>query len=119
MILDKIKEMGDNLKMLERQDRLQYLVDKARQVDPLPESAKIESNRIHGCASKLWIIGGEREDGTMIYQVDGDAYITRGTAKVVTDIVMARNVLMLQNLRLKVSCLLESKNFLQCNVRMV
>ena len=87
MLLDKIKEMGDNLKMLERQDRLQYLVDKARQIDPLPESAKIESNRIHGCASKLWIIGGEREDGTMIYQVDGDAFITRGTAKVVTDIV--------------------------------
>ena len=78
MLFDKIKEMGENLRMLERQDRLQYLVDKARQVEPLPESAKIESNRIHGCASKLWIIGGEREDGTMMYQADGDAFITKG-----------------------------------------
>ena len=87
MILNRIKEMGDNLKMLEGHDRLQYLVDKARDVEPLPDVVKTEDNRIHGCASKLWIIGGAKEDGTMRYQVDGDAWITKGTAKVVTDIV--------------------------------
>ena len=87
MVLEKIKEMGENLKMLERQERLHYLIDKARQVEPLPETVKTEQNRIHGCASKLWIIGGVREDGTMMYQADGDAFITKGTAKLVTDIV--------------------------------
>lgn len=87
MLLDKIKEMGDNLKMLEGADRLQYLVDKAKEVEPLPDAAKIEQNRIHGCASKLWIIGGADTENKMRYQVDGDAFITKGTAKVVTDIV--------------------------------
>ena len=87
MVLDKIKEMGDNLKMLEGTDRLQYLVDKAKEVEPLPDAAKIEQNRIHGCASKLWIIGGADVENKMRYQVDGDAFITKGTAKVVTDIV--------------------------------
>jgi len=87
MLLDKIKEMGDNLKMLEGTDRLQYLVDKAKEVEPLPDAAKIEQNRIHGCASKLWIIGGADAENKMRYQVDGDAFITKGTAKVVTDIV--------------------------------
>ena len=87
MILDRIEEMGNNLRMLEGHDRLQYLVDKARDVEPLPEIVKTEENRIHGCASKLWIIGGAKDDGTMRYQVDGDAWITKGTAKVVTDIV--------------------------------
>ena len=87
MIIDKIKNMGDNLKMLEGHDRLHYLIDKAKEVEPLPESAKTEENRIHGCASKLWLIGGTRDDGTMMYQVDGDAHISKGTAKVVTDIV--------------------------------
>ena len=87
MILDRIKEMGDNLKMLEGHDRLQYLVDKAKEVEPLPEAAKIEQNRIHGCASKLWIIGGADSKQNMRYQVDGDAFITKGTAKVVTDLV--------------------------------
>ena len=79
--------MGDNLKMLQGHDRLQYLVDKAKEVDPLPDAAKNEQNRIHGCASKLWIIGGADKDNNMRYQVDGDAHITKGTAKVVTDIV--------------------------------
>lgn len=87
MILDRIRDMGDNLRMLEGHDRLQYLVDKAKEVEPLPDAAKTEDNRIHGCASKLWIIGGAKDDGTMMYQVDGDAHITKGTAKVVTDIV--------------------------------
>jgi cysteine desulfuration protein SufE len=87
MIADKITEMGDNLKLLEGHDRLHYLIDKARDIDPLPESAKTDENRIRGCASKLWVIGGTREDGTMNYQVDGDAHISKGTAKIVTDIV--------------------------------
>jgi len=87
MINDKIKEMGDNLKMLRGHDRLQYLVDKAKEVELLPDAAKTEQNRIHGCASKLWIIGGADTENKMRYQVDGDAHITKGTAKVVTDIV--------------------------------
>ena len=87
MLIEKIKEMGDNLKLLEGTDRLQYLVDKAKEVDPLPDSLKTEENRIHGCASKLWIIGGADNNNKMKYQVDGDAFITKGTAKVVTDIV--------------------------------
>ncbi len=87
MIIDKIKEMGDNLRMLEGHDRLHYLIDKAKDLEPLPEVVKTEENRIRGCASKLWLIGGVREDGTMMYQVDGEAHISKGTAKVVTDIV--------------------------------
>ena len=87
MIADKITEMGDNLRLLEGHDRLHYLIDNAKGMEPLPEAAKIDDNRIRGCASKLWIIGGTKEDGTMMYQVDGDAHISKGTAKIVTDIV--------------------------------
>jgi|TARA_R100000027_G_scaffold21880_1_gene15842 cysteine desulfuration protein SufE len=98
MILDKIKEMGDNLRLLEGHDRLHYLIDKAKEVEPLPDAAKIESNRIRGCASKLWLIGGARDDGTMMYQVDGDAHISKGTAKVVTDIVNGEHRSVVANL---------------------
>ena len=87
MIANKITEMGDNLRLLEGHDRLHYLIDKAKDMEPLPEAVKIDDNRIRGCASKLWIIGGAKEDGTMMYQVDGDAHISKGTAKIVTDIV--------------------------------
>ena len=87
MIIEKILEMGSNLKMLEGHDRLHYLIDNAKDIEPLPDAVKTEENRIRGCASKLWLIGGVKEDGTMMYQVDGEAHISKGTAKVVTDIV--------------------------------
>ena len=93
--------MGDNLKMLEGTDRLQYLVDKAKEVEPLPDAAKIEQNRIHGCASKLWIIGGADVENKMRYQVDGDAFITKGTAKVVTDIVNGESQKEVANLKVE------------------
>ena len=79
--------MGEDLALLEGHERLQYLVDKAREVDPLPDDVKTEDNRIHGCASKLWIIGGPDHANRMNYSVDADAFITKGTAKLVTDIV--------------------------------
>lgn len=87
MIIDRIKQMGEDLAMLERHDRLQYLVDKAREVETLPDAVKTEDNRIHGCASKLWIVGGADHANRMTYRADGDAFITKGTAKLVTDIV--------------------------------
>ena len=79
--------MGEDLAMLQGHDRLQYLVDKAKEVEPLPDEVKTEENRIHGCASKLWIIGGADTEDKMRYKVAGDAFITKGTAKVVTDLV--------------------------------
>ncbi len=53
MIADKITEMGDNLRLLEGHDRIHYLVEKAKEIDPLPEAAKTEENRIRGGESKL------------------------------------------------------------------
>ena len=87
MILDKIKARGDELAMLQGHDRLQYLVDLAREVKPLEEKDKIEENKIRGCASNLWVTGKQQNDGTVEYKHDGDAWITKGTAKVVTDLV--------------------------------
>src|SRR6056300_786801 len=87
MLKEKIVQKGDDLKMLQGHDRLAYLIDIARDVPSLPDEVKTEENRIRGCASNLWLIGGTKEDNTMIYKIDADAFITKGTAKLVTDLV--------------------------------
>ena len=87
MLNTKIENMGSDLKLLEGHDRLHYIIDKAKDLEPLPEAVKTDENRIRGCASKLWLIGGVKDDDTMIYQVDGEAHISKGTAKIVIDIV--------------------------------
>jgi len=86
-MIDKIIVRGEELKLLQGHDRLQYLVDLAKQVQPLSDKEKIEENKIRGCASNLWVVGKKDKDNTMIYKHDGDAFITKGTAKVILDIV--------------------------------
>ena len=87
MLKEKIVQKGDDLKMLQGHDRLAYLIDIAKDVPSLPNEVKTEENRIRGCASNLWLIGGTKEDNTMIYKIDADAFVTKGTAKLVTDLV--------------------------------
>ncbi len=86
MIKERIQAKGDDLKMLQGHDRLAYLIDIAKDVEALPDEVKIDQNKIRGCASNLWLIGGAKEDNTMIYKIDADAFITKGTAKLVTDL---------------------------------
>ena len=86
-MIDKIIARGKELRTLQGHDRLQYLVDLAREVQPLSNKEKTDENKIRGCASNLWVVGEKDKNNTMIYKHDGDAFITKGTAKVILDIV--------------------------------
>ena len=86
-MIEKIIAIGEELKTLEGQDRLQYLVDLAREVQPLSDNEKVDENKIRGCASNLWVVGEKNKDNIMSYKHDGDAFITKGTAKIILDIV--------------------------------
>lgn len=87
MILDKIKEKGESMSVLEGMDRLQYIIDEAKSVAPLEDEHKTEENKIRGCISNLWVTGRALDDGTMEYKHDADSHMTKGTAKVILDIV--------------------------------
>ena len=86
-MIEKIIARGEELKTLEGQDRLQYLVDLAREVPPLSDNEKVDENKIRGCASNLWVVGEKNKDNIMSYKHDGEAFITKGTAKIILDIV--------------------------------
>ena len=88
MIIDKIKSRGEDMSILEGHDRLQYIIDEARKVEPLAQEHKTEENKIRGCISNLWVTGKVLEDGTMQYQHDADSHMTKGTAKVILDVVI-------------------------------
>tara|TARA_Y200000002_G_scaffold354913_1_gene335486 strand:- start:832 stop:1236 length:405 start_codon:yes stop_codon:yes gene_type:complete len=87
MITDKIKDRGEEMSPLGGTDRLHYLIDIAKEVEPLQESEKIDQNKIRGCASNLWVVGKQSKDGHMHYKHDADAWITKGTAKIIVDLV--------------------------------
>ena len=87
MIIDKIKAKGVEISVLEGTDRLQYLIDIANEVSELDSKYKIQDNKIFGCASNLWVLGLKQSNNAMIYKFDADAFITKGTAKLVIDIL--------------------------------
>ena len=87
MITEKIKAKGLEISVLEGTDRLQYLIDIANEVSELDSKYKIQDNKIFGCASNLWVLGLKQSNNAMIYKFDADAFITKGTAKLVIDIL--------------------------------
>ena len=87
MILDKIKDKGEHMSVLEGMERLQYIIDEAKKVEPLADIHKVDENKIRGCISNLWVTGKVQDDGTMQYQHDADSHMTKGTAKVILDVV--------------------------------
>ena len=101
MILNKIKNRGEDMSILQGHDRLQYIIDEAKKVEPLPEEYKIEENKIRGCISNLWVTGKVLENGTMQYKHDADSHMTKGTAKVILDIVNGEHRSEVANLTLE------------------
>ena len=101
MITDKIKNRGEDMSILEGHDRLQYIIDEAKKVEPLAQEHKTEENKIRGCISNLWVTGNVQEDGTMQYQHDADSHMTKGTAKVIIDIVNGEHRSEVANLTLE------------------
>ena len=85
-IKDKIKQWSDNLKPLSGTDRLEYIIELGRKLLPLDDKLKIDSFKIHGCASNLWLVPQFEKD-TLMLSADADAFITKGTAYMVLDIL--------------------------------
>ena len=101
MIIDKIKSRGEEMSPLEGHDRLQYIIDLAKEVPPLSNEHKVQENKIRGCVSSLWVVGKANDDGTMTYQHDAESYMTKGTAKVIVDIVNGEQKSEIANLTLE------------------
>ena len=83
-IRKKITLWANNLQSLSGTDRLEYIIELGRRLNPLADNFKIESFKIHGCASNLWLVPRFEAD-TLILTADADAFITRGTAYMVLD----------------------------------
>jgi cysteine desulfuration protein SufE len=82
---EKKNELIDDLSLLpSAQDRLMYVVDRAKKTPPLPEDLRTPMTRVEGCLSNLWFIPEFRE-GKCYFKVDGDSHIVRGIAIVLAE----------------------------------
>ncbi|HEY7664906.1 MAG TPA: SufE family protein [Xanthobacteraceae bacterium] len=63
-------------------DRYRYVIELGRDLPPLPASDRIETNKVQGCASQVWLATSIRPDGSrgplLTFAGDSDAHIVRG-----------------------------------------
>ncbi len=64
------------------EDRYRYVIELGRSLDPLPEDAHNEANKVHGCVSQVWletrIENPESPDPVLHFKGDSDAHIVSG-----------------------------------------
>ncbi len=63
-------------------ERYRYLIDLGRRLEPLPETAKTEANKVRGCASQVWLetrkLLGHDGKERLTFKGDSDAHIVKG-----------------------------------------
>ena len=66
------------------QERLAWLVARARRQPPLEAAFKTEAFRVEGCLSKLWLVA-ERREGHCLFRCDSDSQIVKAIAGVLCE----------------------------------
>ena len=83
MSLPALQDIVENFEMLDDwDDRYRYLIELGRSLPPFPDEARIETNRVRGCASQVWLVSRVTKDATGAETIslggDSDAHIVRG-----------------------------------------
>src|SRR6476659_5443818 len=83
MPMTTIDEITENFSLLDDwDDRYRYLIEIGRSLPPFPEEARVEANKVQGCASQVWLTTKSQPDGAtgplMNFLADSDAHIVRG-----------------------------------------
>ena len=72
------------------EDRYRYVIDLGRELEPLSDAERSESNKVRGCASQVWLVTEAGPDGTLIFRGDSDAHIVRGLIAIVVRLYSGR-----------------------------
>ena len=78
-----INEIVENFELLEQwDDRYRYIIELGRTLPELPERARVEANKVQGCASQVWLVTHKKPNGPagpmLTFEGDSDAHIVRG-----------------------------------------
>ena len=72
------------------EDRYRYVIDLGRELAPLTDAERSESNKVRGCASQVWLVTEAGPGGTLAFRGDSDAHIVRGLIAIVISLYSGR-----------------------------
>jgi cysteine desulfuration protein SufE len=60
-------------------EKIEYVLDLGRQLQPLAEDHRIDANKVKGCQSQVWMVAApDDEAGLLRIHADSDAFIVKG-----------------------------------------
>jgi cysteine desulfuration protein SufE len=59
------------------ESRIEYVIDLGKGLPPLPEHARVEANKVPGCAAQVWL-STRRADGRLFFDADSDSALSKG-----------------------------------------
>ncbi|GIU68041.1 SufE family protein [Candidatus Phycosocius spiralis] len=76
----RLQELYEEFSYLDDwEERYRYVIDLGRALPPLEESERVESAKIRGCASQVWLVfDHEPKTGLITYRGQSDAAIVQG-----------------------------------------
>jgi len=74
------------------EERIAFLLDLAKSLEPLSDAEHNDATRVRGCASKVWLVSEQRADnpGKLYFRGDSDAHIVRGEVALLLRIFSGR-----------------------------
>ena len=81
-LLEEFEFLGD------WEDQCDFLIDLGFRLPPLPEEAKVEENRVHGCQSNVWLVANidVSVPPILTFVANSDAIIVNGLISVLMSI---------------------------------
>jgi cysteine desulfuration protein SufE len=78
---EAIQELTDEFALLpDWEERISYVIELARGLEPLNDAERVDANRVRGCASQVWLVSERRADAPekLYFRGDSDAHLVRG-----------------------------------------
>ena len=77
MANSEFEQIVDDFEFLEDwEDKYRYVIEEGKKMPALADSLKVESNKVNGCASQVWLHFSVSD--TLYFDGDSDAIIVRG-----------------------------------------
>jgi len=76
-----IQDLADEFALLpDWEERISYVIELARQLEPLRDEERTEQNRVRGCASQVWLVSERRPEAPeeLYFRGDSDAHLVKG-----------------------------------------
>lgn len=75
---DVLAELVEEFDLLgDWEGRIEYVIDLGKGLAPLPPAARVDANKVPGCAAQVWL-STRAEDGRLFFDADSDSALSKG-----------------------------------------